>query len=135
MLKEFEKRILSSIILIPIVTFLIIKGSILFISFLILLFLATSYEWFKMCKKNDLLKFLGITFLLFSFLTSFLIREQLKLKKGGRTPGRSRIATMTKAQVEAVAKEKMEDLNALDLEGAMKIVAGQARSMGIDVKE
>jgi phosphatidate cytidylyltransferase len=76
MLKEFEKRILSSIILIPIVTFLIIKGSILFISFLILLFLATSYEWFKICKKNDLLKFLGTTFLLFSFLTSFLIREE-----------------------------------------------------------
>jgi large subunit ribosomal protein L11 len=67
--------------------------------------------------------------------TSFLIRQQLKLKKGGRTPGRSRIATLSKTQVEAVAKEKMEDLNALDLEGAIKIVAGQARSMGIDVKE
>lgn len=66
--------------------------------------------------------------------TSFLIRQQLKLKKGGRTPGRSRIATMTRAQVEAVAKEKMEDLNALDLENAIQIVAGQARSMGIDVK-
>ena len=67
--------------------------------------------------------------------TSFLIRQQLKLKKGGRTPGRSRIATLSKTQVEAVAKEKMEDLNALDLEGAIKIVAGQDRSMGIDVKE
>tara|TARA_B100001027_G_C16191003_1_gene296017 strand:+ start:224 stop:649 length:426 start_codon:yes stop_codon:yes gene_type:complete len=66
--------------------------------------------------------------------TSFLIRQQLKLKKGGRTPGRSRIATLSRAQCEAVAKEKMEDLNALDLEAAVKIVAGQARSMGIDVK-
>ena len=66
--------------------------------------------------------------------TSFLIRQQLKLKKGGRMPGRSRIATLLRAQCEAVAKEKMEDLNALDLEAAVKIVAGQARSMGIDVK-
>ena len=66
--------------------------------------------------------------------TSFLIRQALKLKKGGKTPGRSRIATITKAQIESIAKEKMEDLNALDLEGAVKIVAGQARSMGIDVK-
>ena len=66
--------------------------------------------------------------------TSFLIREKLKLKKGSRTPGRSRIATLTKAQVEDIAKEKMEDLNAHDLEAAVKIVSGQARSMGIDVK-
>jgi large subunit ribosomal protein L11 len=66
--------------------------------------------------------------------TSFLIRQALKLKKGGKTPGRSRIATITRAQIESIAKEKMEDLNALDLEGAVKIVAGQARSMGIDVK-
>ena len=66
--------------------------------------------------------------------TSFLIRQQLKLKKGGRMPGRSRIATLSRAQCEAVAKEKMDDLNALDLEAAVKIVAGQARAMGIDVK-
>jgi large subunit ribosomal protein L11 len=66
--------------------------------------------------------------------TSFLIRQQLKLKKGSRTPGRSRIATLNKAQVEAIAKEKMEDLNAHDLDAAVKIVSGQARSMGIDVK-
>ena len=66
--------------------------------------------------------------------TSFLIRQALKLKKGGKTPGRSRIATITRAQIESIAKEKMEDLNALDLEGAVKIVSGQARSMGIDVK-
>ena len=66
--------------------------------------------------------------------TSFLIREQLKLKKGSRTPGRTRIATLSKVQVEAIAKEKMEDLNAHNLDAAIKIVSGQARSMGIDVK-
>lgn len=66
--------------------------------------------------------------------TSFLIKQALKLKSGARTPGRTRIATLSKEQVESIAKEKMEDLNALDLEGAINIVAGQARSMGIDVK-
>ncbi len=66
--------------------------------------------------------------------TSFLIRQALKLKKGSKTPGRSVVATLTREQVEGIAKEKMEDLNALDLEGAVKVVVGQARSMGITVK-
>ena len=63
MIKEFEKRLLSSIVLIPISIFFIIKGSVFFIFFLSVLFLATSYEWLKMNKKNDLLKFFGIIFL------------------------------------------------------------------------
>ena len=65
MIKEFEKRLLSSLILTPIAIFFIIKGSIFFTFFLIILFLATSYEWFKMSKKNELLKILGIIFLFF----------------------------------------------------------------------
>ncbi len=75
MIKEIEKRILSSLILIPITFFFIIQGSILFIFFLILLFLATSYEWVKMIKKNNLIKFFGIIFLLFSFYSAFKIRD------------------------------------------------------------
>ena len=75
MIKEFEKRILSSIILIPISIFSIIQGSVFFTLFLSILFLVTSYEWFKMIKKNNLLKFLGIFFLLFSFYAAFKIRE------------------------------------------------------------
>ena len=74
MIKEFEKRLLSSIILIPISFFLIIKGSIFFIFFLSILFFATSYEWVKMSRKNILLIFFGIAFLLFSFYTAFEIR-------------------------------------------------------------
>ena len=66
--------------------------------------------------------------------TSFLIKEKLKLKRGAKTPGRSRIATLTRTQVEDIAKEKMEDLNALDLDAAVKIITGQARSMGVSVK-
>ena len=73
--KELQKRILSSIILIPTAIFFIYQGSIYFIFFLSLIFLATSYEWLKMCKKNHLMKFLGIIFLLFSFYSSFYIRE------------------------------------------------------------
>ena len=75
MIKEFEKRILSSLILIPIAVFFIIKGSLFFTFFLCLLFLATSYEWLKMNKNNELLKVLGFIFLLFSFYTTSEIRE------------------------------------------------------------
>jgi len=80
MIKEFEKRLLSSLILIPIAIFFIIQGSVFFISFLSILFLATSYEWFKMSKKNNLLRLLGITFLLFSFYATFEIREENSFK-------------------------------------------------------
>ena len=80
MIKEFEKRIISSLVLIPISIFFITQGSIFFISFLSLLFLATSYEWIKMNKKDNLLKFLGVIFLLFSFYTAFHIRENSGLE-------------------------------------------------------
>lgn len=73
--KEFQKRIISSIILIPITLFFIFQGSIFFAFFLGLLLLASSYEWLKMCKKNYLMKFLGIIFLFFSFYSCFYIRE------------------------------------------------------------
>ena len=74
MIKEFEKRLITSLILIPISIFFIIKGSIFFIFFLSILLLATIYEWVMMSKKNNFLKFLGIIFLLFSFYTAFEFR-------------------------------------------------------------
>ena len=76
MLKEFEKRLLSSIILLPIAIFFIIKGSTFFIFFLCMLFLITIYEWFKISRKNNLFKFLGTIFILFSFYSSFVVREE-----------------------------------------------------------
>ena len=79
MIKEFEKRLLSSIILIPISIFFIVKGSVFFIFFLSVLFLVTSYEWFKMNKENDLLKIFGIIFLFLSFYTTLEIRENYKV--------------------------------------------------------
>ena len=80
MIKELEKRLLSSLFLIPIAIFFIIQGSVFFIFFLSILFLATSYEWLKMNKKNNLLKILGIIFLLFSFYVAFTIREANSFK-------------------------------------------------------
>ena len=79
MIKEFEKRLISSIVLIPISIFFIVKGSEFFIFFLSVLFLATSYEWIKMNKKNDLLKLLGIIFLFISFYTTLEIRKNYNL--------------------------------------------------------
>ena len=73
--KELQKRILSSIILIPISIFFIFQGSIYFIFFLTLLFLATSYEWLNLSKKNELLRILGISFLFLSFFVGNHLRE------------------------------------------------------------
>ena len=75
MIKEYEKRIVSSLFLIPITIFFIIQGSVSFIFFLIILFLATSYEWIKMIKKNNFFKISGIIFLFFSFYSAFYLRD------------------------------------------------------------
>lgn len=64
---------------------------------------------------------------------SEMIKIALKIKKGGATPGKAEAATMTKAQLEAVATEKMPDLNTTNLEAAMRSVEGTARSMGIKI--
>ena len=79
MLREFEKRLLSSLILIPIAIFFILQGSVYLIFFLSLIFLATSYEWVKMTKKRNLIKLFGIIFLFFSLYSAFYVREQFGL--------------------------------------------------------
>jgi len=66
---------------------------------------------------------------------SHFIKEAAKLKGGSKEPGRNIVASITKKQAEEIAKNKMKDLNANDLEQAVKIIAGSARSMGIEVKE
>ena len=72
---ELQKRILSSIILLPITIFFIFKGSIFFIFFLSLIFLAVTYEWFNMSENNELTRIFGIIFLFFSFFFAFYLRE------------------------------------------------------------
>ena len=66
---------------------------------------------------------------------SHFIKEAAKLKGGSKEPGRNIVASITKKQAEDIAKKKMKDLNAHDLEQATKIIMGSARSMGIEVKE
>ena len=66
---------------------------------------------------------------------SHFIKEAAKLKGGSKEPGRQIVASITKKQAEEIAKKKMGDLNANDLEQAVKIISGSARSMGIEVKE
>jgi large subunit ribosomal protein L11 len=65
--------------------------------------------------------------------TPVLLREAAGLEKGSQTPGRASAGTVTAAQIEAIAKTKLPDLNANDLEAAKKQVAGTARSMGLEV--
>ena len=66
---------------------------------------------------------------------SHFIKEAAKIKGGSNEPGRVIIATITKKQAEEIAKKKMADLNAHDLDQAVKIISGSARSMGIEVKD
>ena len=66
---------------------------------------------------------------------SHFIKEAAKLKGGSKEPGRNIVASITKKQAEEIAKKKMKDLNAQDIEQAVKIITGSARSMGIEVKE
>ncbi|MEM0922981.1 MAG: 50S ribosomal protein L11 [Pseudomonadota bacterium] len=65
---------------------------------------------------------------------SFYLKKAAKLKSGGANPGRSTAGTVTRKQIKEIAEAKMVDLNANDVEGAMQIILGSARSMGIEVK-
>ena len=66
---------------------------------------------------------------------SYFIKEAIKLKSGSQEPGRNIVGSITKKQLQEIAKQKMTDLNAHDIDEASKIIAGSARSMGIEVKE
>ncbi len=63
-----------------------------------------------------------------------LLKKAAKLEKGSGEPNRNKVGKVTQAQVQEIAQTKMPDLNAHDIEAAMKIVAGTARSMGIEVE-
>lgn len=74
----------------------------------------------------------------FTFITklppvSELIKKQIGLEKGAKTTGSETVGTLTRAQVEAIAQEKMQDFNTKDLESAMRTVMGTARSMGVKI--
>lgn len=72
----------------------------------------------------------------FTFITKtppvpVLIKKALKLKKGSATPNKEKVGSLSKNQMEEIAKQKMPDLNCYNLESAVKSVAGTARSMGV----
>ena len=63
-----------------------------------------------------------------------MIREAIKIQKGSGKPNVDKVGKITRAQLEEIAGKKMEQLNAVDLDGAVKVVAGTARSMGVEVE-
>ena len=76
----------------------------------------------------------------FTFITKMppvpaLVKKAAGIAKASGEPNKNKVGKITKAQVKEIALQKMPDLNAIDLEGAMKMVAGTARSMGIEVVE
>ena len=76
----------------------------------------------------------------FDFITktppaSILIKKAIGLSKGSDNPLKNKVAKIKESQIEEIAKTKMEDLNANDIEAAKKIVAGTARSMGVTVEK
>jgi large subunit ribosomal protein L11 len=64
---------------------------------------------------------------------TFYLKKASNIKKGNQTPGRSTVGKVTMNQIKEIAKEKLEDLNAYDVEEASKIIVGSARSMGMEV--
>ena len=74
----------------------------------------------------------------FSFITKtppapVLIKKAAGIKSGSGVPNKNKVAKLTKAQVQQIAEQKMPDLNAASLEAAMSMIAGTARSMGVEV--
>jgi large subunit ribosomal protein L11 len=65
---------------------------------------------------------------------SYYIKKAAKLQSGSKTPGRASAGSITAKQVREIAEAKMKDLNATSIEGAMQIIMGSARSMGVEVK-
>ncbi|HAL18957.1 MAG TPA: 50S ribosomal protein L11 [Spirochaetaceae bacterium] len=75
----------------------------------------------------------SFTFILKTPPAAVLIRKEIGIEKGSGVPNKEKVGKITQAQLESIAKQKMPDLNANDLEAAKKIIAGTARSMGVEV--
>ena len=75
----------------------------------------------------------SFTFVLRTPPAAVLLRKAARVEKGSGVPNKEKVGKVTRAQVREIAELKMKDLNAIDLEGAMKQVEGTARSMGITV--
>jgi len=76
----------------------------------------------------------SFTFILKSPPATVLLKKAAKIEKGSGKPHLEKVGKVTRAQLEEIAKTKMKDLNAADMDGAVKIIAGSARSMGLTVE-
>ncbi len=76
----------------------------------------------------------SFTFIMKSPPAAILIKKAINLEKGSAVPHKDKVGTITRAQLEEIAKVKMKDLNANDIDAAVKIIAGTARSMGVKVE-
>ncbi len=74
------------------------------------------------------------TFILKTPPASELLKKAAKIQKGSGIPNKNKVGTVTKDQVREIAEKKMQDLNALTIEGAEKIIKGTAKNMGLEVK-
>ena len=77
----------------------------------------------------------SFTFEMKSPPNSFFLMKAAGIEKGAQTPGKGAVGKVTMAQIRDIAQKKMKDLNAKDLEGACRMIAGSARSMGLEVVE
>jgi large subunit ribosomal protein L11 len=77
----------------------------------------------------------SFTFILKTPPAAVLLRKAAGVDKGSATPPRTKVGRVTRAQVREIAELKMKDLNAIDIEGAMRQIEGTARNMGLDVVE
>lgn len=75
----------------------------------------------------------SFTFVLKTSPAAFLIRKAAGIDKGSGVPNKDKVGKITRAQVKQIAETKMKDLNAINIEGAMKQVEGTARSMGVTI--
>ena len=64
-----------------------------------------------------------------------MIKKAISLKSGSATPHKDKVGVLPKAKLKEIAEKKMEDLNANDIDAAMKVIAGTARSMGVTIEE
>ena len=76
----------------------------------------------------------SFTFIMKTPPASILIKKAAKIEKGSKTPHTDKVGKLTRAQAEEIAKTKMPDLTAADMDAAVRTIAGSARSMGIDVE-
>ena len=66
---------------------------------------------------------------------SFFLKKAAKIKAGAQMTGKETVASVSVGQIKEIAEAKMQDLNAKDIDGAMKVIMGSARSMGIEIKD